>query len=93
MRKLVLNKERLLNVFQKLVDSCNDCYSSYGEDEECYNQVVTITNVSNLLTIYRDFDDLTDVLTIEGYDAVADCFDKLLKGILEVVDTDLEEGE
>lgn len=90
MRKLKINEQKLLEAMKGLVNEANECYSDYDEDEEAYNQVVTVTNTSNLFCFVNDFDELYDSMDAKTANILANILDKTFKGIVEVVDTDLE---
>lgn len=90
MRKLKINEQKLLEVMKGLVNEANKCYSDYDEDEEAYNQVVTVTNTSNLFSFMNNFDKLYNSMDDKTSNILANILDKTFKGIVEVVDTDLE---
>lgn len=90
MRKLKINDQKLLEVMKGLVNEANECYSGYNEDEEAYNQIVTVTNTSNLFSFMNDFDKLYNSMDDKTLNILANILDKTFKGIVEVVDTDLE---
>lgn len=92
--KVSVDTEILNNIFKIMINEANKAYSDYCEDEECYNQIVTITHVHNLFTFDDEFSDVMwNMLDNSIRDDVFRVLDKMFKGVVEIIETAFYEEE
>lgn len=91
--KVMINEDKLIDIFEKIVDKTNKAYSEFvDEDETCYNQIVTICYVSNMFIFDDTFEQVVDdVLDFDISKMLCRTVDKMFKGIIEVIETELYE--
>lgn len=93
--KVVINESTLIDIFENLVHKTNEAYSEFGDDDEInYNLIVTICYVHNIFTYDDTFDQLSwNILTIDVRELLCETINRMFKGIIELIETELYEED
>lgn len=93
--KIEINESELIDIFENMVYKTNEAYKEFvDEDELNYNILVTVCYVHNIFTYDDEFDLLSwDILTIDIREMLCETINKMFKGIVEVIETELYEED